>query len=96
MMDQLKEYEPRVGMTALCRALSLPRATAYRLRAPKMDVPSAPRPTPSHALSEGERQAVLDLLHDQRFRADTATWETNTKCCGVGSLSRRSGRGHAA
>src|SRR5690606_7923692 len=30
-------------------------------------VPSAPRPTPSHALSEGERQVVLDLLHGQRF-----------------------------
>jgi len=32
-----------------------------------MDAPRAPRPTPSHALSEGERQVVLDVLHDKRF-----------------------------
>jgi putative transposase len=67
MMDQVKEYEPRVGTAALCRGLGLSRATVYRLRAPKMDVPCAPRPTPSHALSEDERQAILDLLHGQRF-----------------------------
>ena len=65
-MDSVKENKSRVGTAALCRALGLSRATVYRLNAP-VDVPSSPRPTPSHALSEEERQAVLDLLHGQRF-----------------------------
>lgn len=66
-MDSVKTYEPHVSTAALCRGLGLSRATVYRLRAPDRDVPCAPRPTPSHALSEDERQAVLDLLHGQRF-----------------------------
>ena len=66
-MDSVKECEPHVGTAALCRALGLSRATVYRLKAPEMGVPRAPRPTPSHALSEGERQVVLDVLHGQRF-----------------------------
>lgn len=66
-MDSVKAYAPHVGTAALCRGLGLSRATVYRLRAPEIDVPCAPRPTPSHALSESERQVVLDLLHGQRF-----------------------------
>ncbi len=66
-MDSVKENAPHVGTAALCRGLGLSRATVYRLRAPEMDAPRAPRPTPSHALSEGERQVVLDVLHDKRF-----------------------------
>ena len=56
-----------VGRKAACRALDLPRASFYRhLRGNA--IPSAPRPKPSRALDDAERQAVMDTLHSERFR----------------------------
>jgi putative transposase len=67
-MANVKEHAPCVGTARLCRALGLARATVYRhLHPPEPGTAPAPRPTPSHALSEEERQAVLDVLHDERF-----------------------------
>src|SRR5690606_27440932 len=59
------------GTTAtMCRLLGISRATLYRHRRPSP--PSPPpgkrrRPAPPRKLSEMERQAVLDVLHDERF-----------------------------
>ena len=54
--------------SALCQSVGLARATLYRRRRP---VPSStPRPccTPSsRALVPAERQAILDVLHSDRF-----------------------------
>ena len=52
-------------LSALCRALNVPRATVYRRRGPK-PTPAA-KPTPKRALSGSERQAVLSELHSERF-----------------------------
>lgn len=54
-----------VPMVPLCKALSVPRSSAYRRRRPA--VPAKPRPTPRRALSPLQRQAVLDELHSDRF-----------------------------
>ncbi len=67
-MASVKEHGERVGIAWLCEALGLSRATAYRhLHPPEPDVPCPMRPTPSHALSQEERQAVLDILHSKPF-----------------------------
>lgn len=59
-----------VGVAAACRAAGRPRATHYRhhrhSQPPPRPAPSAPRPQP-RALSLGERQQVLDVLHSGRF-----------------------------
>ena len=57
----------RVGRKAACRALNLPRASFYRHLRPNA-IPPAPRPKPSRALDDAERQAVMDTLHSERFR----------------------------
>jgi putative transposase len=54
-----------VPLVALCAALSAPRSTVYRRRRPPTT--PKPRPTPKRALSQAERQAVLDELHSERF-----------------------------
>ena len=53
--------------TALCQSVGLARATLYRRRQP--DRPSTPavRAPSSRALIPAERQAVLDVLHSERF-----------------------------
>jgi len=61
------------GVLATCAALALARASYYRWRRPKAASPR-PRPTPPRALSDGERQTVLDELHSERF-ADQAPRE---------------------
>lgn len=79
-MDAANELAPRFGVQAACRAIGFPRATWYRRHRPEPVSVSAPTtPVPSHrALSESEQQAVLDLLHEERFvdRAPHEIWAT--------------------
>src|SRR5437016_6185322 len=59
---------PRVGRAAACRALDVPRAWLYRqLQEATGSVVGEARPSPARALDAGERSAVLELLHSERF-----------------------------
>jgi putative transposase len=64
-MQAVEELSSRTGTLPACRALGVARATQYRYRAG----PSAARPRrPSpRALTPGEQQAVLEVLHSERF-----------------------------
>ena len=62
------QFAPELGITTACEALGLSRATLYRHLAPQK--PQAQIPSPlahPRALDQGERQAVLDILHQERF-----------------------------
>ncbi len=68
MIEQtVEEITPLVGTRPACRALGAAPATIYRRRRPPEPRPRRPRPVPVRALSDGERGAVLDVLHSQRF-----------------------------
>ena len=74
-MNAIEELSPQVGTAAACRNLGVPRATLYRHRQSKPPEPATtPRPTPPRALSDQERQQVLDVLHSEPF-ADKAPAE---------------------
>jgi putative transposase len=54
--------------SALCRSVGLARAALSRRRRPApSSTPRPPRPPSSRALVLAERQAVLDVLHSERF-----------------------------
>ena len=79
MIEQtVQELAPIVGTRPACRALGASPATIYRRRRPPEPRPRRPRPAPARALSELERQAVLDLLHSERFvdSSPTQVWAT--------------------
>jgi putative transposase len=61
------ELVPVVGTRAACQAMEVARATHYRRRRPRLVPEPKLRPTPARALSEREREAVLELLHGERF-----------------------------
>ena len=63
-MQTVTDIGPRLGIAPTCEALGVARATYYRSRRPKAEpaVRTSPR-----ALSPGEQQAVLDVLHEPRF-----------------------------
>jgi len=63
----VEELTPIVGTRPACRALRISPATIYRRRRPPQPRPSKPRPTPVRALSQAERDAVLEVLHSERF-----------------------------
>ena len=54
-----------LGVSGVCAALSIPRASFYRHRRPR--VVKAPRLPPARALSAEERRAALAVLHEPRF-----------------------------
>ena len=60
-MVAVTDATPTLGAAPACRVLGLSRASLYRGRHPA-SVPG-PRPTPARALTDVERQGVLDLLH---------------------------------
>ena len=71
-MEAVRELAPAVGVAAACRAFGLPRVAWYRSLEHDKKVPAAAaRPTPARALSEPERQEVLDTLHSERFVDDS-------------------------
>jgi len=61
------ELTPVIGTRPACRALGASAATVYRRRRPPEPRPPCRRPTPARALSEAEREQVLELLHSERF-----------------------------
>ncbi len=68
-MDAVEILAPDVGTKPACKAFGISRAGLYRRRA----ISAAPRlmkkrPTSSRALSEPEKQEVLDILHSERFQ----------------------------
>jgi putative transposase len=71
----VEELTPIIGTRPACRALGAAPATIYRRRRPLEPRPSRPRPAPSRALSGPERDAVLEVLHSERF-VDVSPEET--------------------
>jgi putative transposase len=68
MIEQtVEELTPLVGTRPACRALGASHATIYRRRRPPAPRPCRPRPTPPRALSEAEREKVLEVLRSDRF-----------------------------
>jgi len=63
------ELAAKVGVRRACRALGLPSASYYRQQSPPATAePRARKCPPSpRALSADEEQAVLDVLHEERF-----------------------------
>jgi putative transposase len=79
MIEQsVEELTPIVGTRRACRALGASPATIYRRRCPPEPRPKRPRPVPARALSEAEREQVLELLHSPRFVdcAPAQVWAT--------------------
>jgi putative transposase len=75
-MDAVTHLAPTVGIVAACDFLAVARASFYRQRPvlgpsalpePEPTTPSE-RPAPARALSEAEREAVLQVLHEERFQ----------------------------
>jgi len=68
MIEQIvEELTPVVGTRPACRALGAAPATIYRRRTPAPPRPARSRQPPARALSSGEREAVLEQLHSERF-----------------------------
>ena len=67
-MAAVQEHRAEVAVAPLCKALNVPRASAYRAWA-REEAPREPMPRPvsARALLPVERQEVLDLLHGERF-----------------------------
>jgi putative transposase len=65
--ETVEKLTPIIGTRPACRAVGASIATVYRRRRPPEPRPSRPRPAPARALSESERDAVLGLLHSERF-----------------------------
>ncbi len=71
----VEELTPIIGTRPACRAVGASVATIYRRRRPPEPRPPRPRPTPDRALTEPEREAVLGVLHSERF-VDVSPEET--------------------
>ncbi len=63
-MHATEELAPKAGIAPVCEALGISRASLYRRRRPHKE---PRRAIPARALSEPERQEVLQLLHSERF-----------------------------
>jgi putative transposase len=85
---------------ALCHSVGLARATLYRRRQPaRVSVPT-PRAPSSRALAAAERQAVLDVLHSERFvdqspaEVQATLLEEQTYLCSTRTMYRVLGAAH--
>jgi putative transposase len=75
-MNAVTHLAPTVGIVAACDCLAVARASFYRQRpilGPPVSPPSEPvlpveRTAPARSLSEAEREAVRQVLHEERFQ----------------------------
>jgi putative transposase len=94
-MDATEKLAPEVGTAGACRALGVARATLYRRRNPaEPKSEERPRRRQPRALSQRERQDVLDVLHCDRFvdKAPAAVYasllDENTYFCSIRTMYR--------
>jgi putative transposase len=93
-MIACQELSTKIGTASACRSLDLARPTYYRRLESRIEETAAPRPAPPRALSVIERQAVLDVLHTDRFvdKAPTEVYATlldeGTYHCSVRTMYR--------
>jgi putative transposase len=93
-MIACQELSTKIGTASACRSLDLARPTYYRRLEPRIEETAAPRPAPPRTLSLIERQAVLDVLHTDRFvdKAPTEVYATlldeGTYHCSVRTMYR--------
>ncbi len=67
-MDAFHQLHPTAGVTSACSTLGINRAAIYRRRAPERHtMPPKPRSACVFALSQIERQDILDILDSERF-----------------------------
>lgn len=90
-VDELAEL---TSVKRACELLGRPRGSHYRAKAPRPARRSAPRPAPSNALTEAERQEVLGVLTSDRFadKSVAQTWATlldeGTYLCSMSTMHR--------
>jgi putative transposase len=93
-MIACQELSKKIGTASACRSLDLARPTYYRRLEPRIEETAAPRPAPPRTLSVIERQAVLDVLHTDRFvdKAPTEVYATlldeGTYHCSIRTMYR--------
>lgn len=69
MIEATESLAKRVGVTAACEALGVPRSSFYWARETREREPeSIPRPKPARALSDEEKRQVRDVLNSERFQ----------------------------
>ena len=61
----MKQLAPDVGIAPACAGLGVSRASYYRKQKPQGE--PKPKANPARALSDEERQQVLEVLHSERF-----------------------------
>ena len=64
-MSAVNDSATTLGIVGACFALGVPRASYYRANVVRYPLPK--RPSPPRTLDAGERQKVLDVLHEPRF-----------------------------
>jgi len=76
LMAATENLSGAVGVAPACESMEVARSTLYYQRQPKQE--PKPRPKPARALTDGERQKVLDELHGDRFvdKSPGEVWAT--------------------
>jgi putative transposase len=93
-MIACQELSADVGTVAACQSMDIARPTYYRRLGAKIEETPMPRPAPPRALSAPECQAVLEVLHTDRFvdKAPTEVYATlldeGTYHCSVRTMYR--------
>lgn len=64
-MNAVEQLAPSVGIAPACAGLGVNRASYYRKQQPQQQ--PKPKPKPARALSDEDRQQVLQVLHSERF-----------------------------
>ena len=67
MSALIAQRDALIPLQRACAALGMPRATLYRQGKPKANAPTGALRRSPRRLSDAERQAVLDVLHEPRF-----------------------------
>ena len=77
LMTATENLAGSIGVVPACESMGVTRSTLYYQRREPKDE-AKPRPKPARALTDGERQKVLDELHDDRFvdKSPGEVWAT--------------------